>query len=145
LSTGDPDGGRAFLLGGAEPAGDVLDFDRDAFSLLRGFPANSFAGSRVAVVNLEYRLPLVRPQRGHGTWPILLHTVHAAGFTDAGHAWTRDARAADVKIAAGGELSIDVVAGYYLRLTVAMGGAWTRDGARHETAAGWYVRIGHAF
>ena len=67
----------------------TLDFGRRAISLLRGFAPDSFAGTRVAVVNLEYRVPLARVERGVGTWPIFLHTVHGALFADAGHAWTR--------------------------------------------------------
>ena len=57
-------------------------------SLLRGFPADSFAGSHVGLANLEYRFALGRPQRGVGTWPIFLHTMHAAAIADVGHAWT---------------------------------------------------------
>ena len=57
--------GRLFLLGGAAPANGVLDFDADAISLLRGFESNAFAGSRVALVNAEYRWPFARPERGY--------------------------------------------------------------------------------
>jgi hypothetical protein len=88
-STGDPTVGRTFLLGGHETATDVADFDSDAFGLLRGFERNTFAGSHVAVANAEYRFPIARPQRGIGTWPVFLHSIHAAVFADAGHAWTR--------------------------------------------------------
>ena len=73
----------------------TTDFGRSATSLLRGFGANTFAGTHVAVLNADYRLPIARPQRGIGTWPLFLHTIHAAVFADAGHAWTQTFRASD--------------------------------------------------
>ena len=115
-------------------------------SLLRGFPDDSFAGSRVAVMNADYRWPIARPQRGVGTWPLLVHSLHAAVFADAGHAWTRTFTAHDLKLAAGAELSFDLVGAYSLPLTVTTGIAWGRDGS-HTVSGGTttYVRIGRAF
>jgi hypothetical protein len=145
-STGEARTRRVFHLGGADSASSVIDFGRDAFSLLRGFPADSYAGHQVMNANVDYRWPLARPQRGAGTWPMFLHTVHAALFADAGHAWTETFRAGDVKASAGGELAVDLVAGYSYPLTVTFGVAWGRDGARFlPDAARWYVRIGSAF
>lgn len=145
-SAGRPDLGRIFHLGGAAPSGDVISFDRDAFSLLRGFPSDAFAGTNVALVNAEYRWPIARPQRGVGTWPLFLHTVHASVFTDAGHVWTDGFRWEKAKLSAGAELASDVVAGYSWPFTVAIGAAWGRDRARpvdrHRTV---YVRIGRSF
>src|SRR5437667_10336943 len=74
-SSGDPTLGRTFHLGGAAPNLDPLDFGRGAMSLLRGFPDDSFAGSRVAVMNADYRWPIARPQRGVGTWPLPVHSL----------------------------------------------------------------------
>ena len=145
-SSGDPTLGRTFHLGGAAPNLDPLDFGRGAMSLLRGFPDDSFAGSRVAVMNADYRWPIARPQRGVGTWPLLVHSLHAAVFADAGHAWTRTFTAHDLKLAAGAELSFDLVGAYSLPLTVTTGIAWGRDGS-HTVSGGTttYVRIGRAF
>ncbi len=71
----------------------VIDFGRDALSLLRGFPATPFAGSHVALA--ERRLPMAdraaAARRRH--LAAVLHTVHAAVFADAGQAWTRTFRA----------------------------------------------------
>ena len=55
-STGTPGARRTFLLGGALPAIDVLDFGREAISLLRGFPPQSFAGTPRRID--ERRLPV---------------------------------------------------------------------------------------
>jgi hypothetical protein len=146
VSTGDPDLRRSFHLGGADPDGSVVDFGRGAISLLRGFAADTFAGSHVALLNADYRWPIARPQRGIGTWPIFLHTLHAAVFADAGHAWTRTFRASAVKTSTGGELSADIVAGYFFRFTLAGGAAWGHDGSglvRDGAVA--YLRVGKAF
>ncbi len=91
-------------------------------------------------------MAIARPQRGIGTWPMFVHSVHAALFADAGHAWTDRFAVADVKTAVGGELSADLVAGYSFPFTATAGLAWGRDGAR-VIANGWsaYARIGRAF
>lgn len=145
-STGPRGIGRTFRLGGAGPNTDVLDFGRGAISLLRGFPLDAFAGRRVAVANLEYRLPISRIEQGVGTWPAFLRTIHGAAFLDAGHAWSDGFRMADIKTSAGLEVSADVVLGYALPLTLTVGGAYGHDGAGRESSGSTaYVRIGRAF
>ena len=145
-SAGDSTVGRTFLLGGTSAGDGVVDFGSRAFSLLRGFANNTFAGSHVALVNAEYRWPVARPQRGAGTWPIFVHSIHGALFTDAGHAWTRTFRAGAIKTSAGAQLSADIIAGYFAPFTATAGAAWGHDGsgvaADRITA---YFRIGKAF
>ena len=77
---------------------------RDLYLILADDPV---AGHHVALMNADYRWPVARPQRGSGTWPLFLHTVHAAVFADAGHAWTRTFAAHDLKSSVGGELSLE--------------------------------------
>jgi len=145
-STGDVNTRRNFLLGGAGPNPAVVDFDRDALSLLRGFPANRFAGNHVALTNVDYRFPIARPQRGAGTWPLFLHTLHGAAFADAGHAWSNRFDANAIKTALGGELSADVVAGFFAPLTVTVGAAWGHDGSgAAPDRTTFYFRVGRAF
>jgi hypothetical protein len=145
-STGDPTIGRTFLLGGDTPAEGVANFDSGAFSLLRGFGQNTFAGTHVALANLEYRWPIARPQRGVGTWPLFLHSIHGALLADAGHAWTRTFRSSAIKASAGAQVSADIVFGYFAPLTVTAGAAWGHDGSGllsdRVTA---YFRVGKAF
>ena len=146
VSAGDPSRRRVFSIGGGSPNLQLLDFGRDALSLLRGFPSDSFAGNRAAIMNADYRWPLARPQRGVGTWPMFLRTLHAAVFADAGHAWTHAFRLGDVKTSVGGELSLDIVAGYLYPLTVTLGAGWGHDGERPASNGGsWYMRVGRAF
>ena len=144
-STGDAASGRAFFLGGSGPNDTVIGFDSDALNLQRGFSANTFAGRRVALLNADYRFPIARPQRGAGTWPFLLHTVHGAGFVDAGYAWTNTFDASSVKTSVGGEFSADIVLGYYLPLTFTGGAAWGHDGGSSRGGATFYARVGRAF
>jgi WD40 repeat protein len=144
-SSGTPGARRTFLLGGAVSEGDVLDFGRDAASLLRGFPSQAFAGTHVALANLDYRWPIARPQRGAGTWPLFLHTIHAAVFADAGETWTDRFSAANAKTSAGGELSLNLVAGYSFSFTTTIGAAWGHDAADNSNRSTVYVRVGRAF
>ena len=146
VSTGDPDLRRTFHLGGAAPAGGVIDFGRSAISLLRGFGADTFAGSHVALVNADYRFPIARPQRGHGTWPLFLHTIHGTVFADAGHAWTRAFRSSAIKTSLGAEVSARMVAGYFFPFTLTAGAARGRDGSGSVgDRTTIYARVGYAF
>ncbi|MGE5244658.1 MAG: hypothetical protein ACM3SQ_10570 [Betaproteobacteria bacterium] len=144
-SAGDRLVRRGFNLGGGSGNLSPLDFGREAISLLRGFPVDTFAGTHVALVNADYRFPIAWPQRGVGTWPLFLRAVHGAVIADAGHAWTRAFEWRDVKADAGAELALDIVAGYSLPLTVTAGAAWGRDGSGLVAGGAWYVRVGRAF
>jgi hypothetical protein len=137
---------RTFHLGGAAASTDAIDFGRNAASLLRGFGVDTFAGSHAAVLNADYRFPIARPQRGVGTWPVMIHTLHGAVFADAGHAWSHAFRADAIKTSVGAEFSADIVAGYFFRVTVTSGAAWGHDGSGTiPDRATAYVRIGRAF
>jgi outer membrane protein assembly factor BamA len=146
-TTGDAPVRRVLRLGGSDGDRAVLSFDEDASSLLRGFATGQFTGSRLALVNAEYRLPIAWIERGAGTWPIFLRSLHATLFADAGDAWrSGGARPGDWKGSWGGELSTDVVAGFVLPLTLTGGVAWGRDGeSRVPPTRTAYVRLGHGF
>ena len=143
---GDLSVGRAFRMGGSARDTGLIDFSTAPTTLMRGFPADSFAGSHAALVNVEYRVPLSRPQRGFGTWPLFFRAIHAAVFTDVGQAWTATFRAADAKASLGAELSVDAVLGFQLPVTVTAGAARGHDGSGtvpDHTA--FYVQLGRAF
>ena len=77
---------------------------------------------------------------------LFLRTLHAAGFLDAGHAWTGPVEWRDRKIGFGAELSADVVAGFGLPLTWTAGVAWGRDGAGTVAdTRSLYFRVGRSF
>jgi Omp85 superfamily domain/WD40-like Beta Propeller Repeat len=145
-SSGDPGMRRAFRLGGSDGNAALGVFGSDAISLLRGFEDDVVSGTRVMLMNAELRVPVVWPQRGVGTWPIFLRSVHATLFTDIGHAWTNSVRWADRKTGVGAELSADVTAGFGVPLTWTVGAAWGHDGAGVlPDGREIYVRLGRAF
>ena len=58
-STGGDDVQRRFRLGGSDGNPSAGAFGSDAISLLRGFQDDVFVGDRVALVNIEARMPLL--------------------------------------------------------------------------------------
>jgi len=146
ISSGDPGVRRLFRLGGNDGDPSPGTFGDDAVSLLRGFQNGEFAGTHVALANLEARIPLGWPQRGWGTWPIFFRNVHATVFADVGNAWRGSANWADAKIGSGGELSTDVVVFYGVPLTWTAGVAWGHDGAGVvPDQRSIYFRVGRSF
>lgn len=135
----------SFRIGGAAASLDVLDFGRDALAPLRGFPRSNVGGTRVASVSADYRFPLARPQRGIGTWPVFLQTVHGAAFADVANTWVPGTSIPDPKFSLGGELSWDLVVGYSYGFTATLGAAWGRDQTDPRERAAVFVRIGRAF
>ncbi len=144
VANGDAAVARVFYLGGPQPAGSLIDFGNDALSLLRGFEDQAFAASHVGAVNVEYRFPLWRVERGKGNWPLFLRTLHGAVFSDIGQVWDHQFSWADYKASVGAELSIDTVLGFGAPITVAAGVAQPVSGAQGRGASA-YVRFGRAF
>jgi hypothetical protein len=142
-SFGDSSAQRTFGAGGHGPQTAGFGFGVDAIGLLRGFDDDALTGTRAAVVNLDYRAPLRRIDRGLGTLPFFVRLLHGALFVDAGQAWTERARWRETRAAFGGELSADVVLGFTLPLTLTAGAAWHRDPANGGMVA--FGRIGRAF
>ena len=146
-STGDTSVREAFLLGGPGPDITPLDFGRSAISVLRGFGANTFAGTHVALANVDYRLPLAYPQRGSGTWPIFVRSVHTAVFADVGHAWSRTFRTGGSSRPPQARSSHRIwSSGTDFPLTATVGAAWGHDGSGLvSSGATVYFRVGRAF
>jgi hypothetical protein len=142
---GNPATARLFYLGGSGPNASPADFGSDALNLLRGFDLNEFAGTRIGIVNLEYRVPIVRVERGIGTWPVFLRALHATAFVDAGKTWTGGASGQPLERSAGAEIAADLRLAYQLPLTTAFGIAWPHDAQRAGRSPTVYIRLGHAF
>jgi hypothetical protein len=142
---GDPNGRRLFSASGSDAASSSFDFGRGAIGLLRGFDADTVAGNHAAVTNLDYRFPLQRIERGSGTIPLFLRTIHAAVFADAGNGWNDSFRWQDVRASAGGEVSVDTVVGFGLPLSFTAGVAWRHDPVGTQDGVAAFGRIGRAF
>lgn len=144
-SWGEDEVRRLFSASGSDPQGGGFRFGSDAIGLIRGVDEGQVVGTRAAVVNLDYRLPLVRIERGVGTIPFFLRTVHAAAFVDTGHAWSGRFRSADIHYSTGAEVSIDTILGYVVPVTFSAGGAWRHGPDPHERGFAAFGRIGYAF
>jgi hypothetical protein len=144
-SWGAVDTRRVFSAAGPGPSVQQFSFGRDTIGLLRGFNAEDIVGSRAADLNVDLRIPLRQIQRGAGTWPVFLRSVHAAAFVDAGHAWETQFHTADVRTSAGGEISFDTTLIHYTPVTFAAGVAWTHDPVANTSGAAAFGRIGYAF
>jgi Tol biopolymer transport system component len=146
ITRGDRIVGRTFALGGGDGNAALLGFDASDTSLLRGFAPNSFGGTHVSLANVEYRLPLARIERGVGTLPGFLHTLHASVFTDLGQVWTSAFASTQLKTSVGAEIAAKLVVGYWSPLTLSVGAARGHDGS-HAVPDGTriYARVGYAF
>ena len=142
---GDKSARRLFSASGSDAASSSFDFGRGAIGLLRGFESDTVAGNHAAVTNVDYRFPLQRIERGSGTIPLFLRTIHAAVFADAGNGWNDSFRWHDVRVSAGGELSIDTVVGFGLPLSFTAGVAWRHDPVGTQDGPAAFGRIGRAF
>jgi hypothetical protein len=134
-----------FSASGSGPQFGGFDIGLDAIGLLRGFDSDDLIDRQAAVLNLDYRFPIARPQRGVGTWPFFLRTIHGAAFLDIGQAWDDDFDRAALRRSAGGELSFDVVLGSAVPLTIATGAAWRHDPGRSQHGGAFFIRLGRAF
>jgi hypothetical protein len=143
-SWGDTRVRRDFDPGGSDPPPGGFAFGSDAIGLLRGFDDDA-RGWHAAVVNVDYRFPLFRVERGIGTLPLFVRAIHGAVFTDVGEAWNRGFRAGALRSASGAELSVDTVLGYALPATITGGVVWRRDGTGREDGVAAFGRVGYAF
>jgi hypothetical protein len=144
-SWGDSRRRRVFSASGAGPQFDGFDIVTDAIGLLRGFDTDSVVGDRAAVANVDLRFPLRYVQRGLGTVPLFVRTIHGAVFADAGNAWTGTFRMDETRRSFGAELSLDTVVGYALPVTFTSGVAWRVDPVNARRGWSAFGRVGRAF
>ncbi len=140
-SWGDRRVRRLFSASGSGPQPGGFNFGSQAIGLIRGFTSDDIVGRRAFVVNTDYRLPLMRLERGAGTLPLFARTLHGALFADVGHAWDASFRRRDLQSVLGAEVSMDIVIGYRLPLTITTGMGWAGRSGGVVT----FGRIGRAF
>lgn len=144
VSTGDALARQRFRLGSTAAASSVVDFGSNALGLLRGDSGHQATGSRITTGAIEYRFPLWRVERGHGTWPLFIKMLHAAAFVDVGRVGGITAAPRAWHRSEGGELSVDGVAGYAAPFTLSVGVASVHVGGARRGAAA-FLRLGHSF
>ncbi len=124
--------------------------------MLRGYDLGASVGDVYWLTSVEYRLPIVRVDRGAGTLPVFARALSGHLFADAGRAYAAPERARDLwatpLVGVGAELSLGAVlaygAGFQGRLGVATG--LTGSGYRVAGPGGpdprlVYARIGGTF
>lgn len=135
ITWGDPFFPGAFSTGGALGEGTLGGATSLYYFPLRGLPVSALSSSRAVVSSAEYRLPLISPQRGLGTWPFFLKNMHAAVFADYGNGWnagddTGTWEIGNFFLGTGLELRGDFVLGHGLPVTGRLGYGvivWNRD------------------
>lgn len=110
--------GDLLFTAGGPPGGVVDPFDRDL--ALRGFPDVALVGERLVRETVEWRFPLALPEWAPGTLPLFLEKLHGAVFTETAQSRRRPAGWKHVW-GGGAEVGLDLVAGYFLPLTVRVG------------------------
>ena len=116
---------------------------------VRGFPSGARSGRNVAAGSIEYRAPLVAPQRGLGFWPVFLDRTSVALFTDAGTAWGTgaDGDFSDYIASAGAELDLDAGLQYDVPYRLRLGLAFplANHSLRRVSAVSVYFQLGYQF
>jgi outer membrane protein assembly factor BamA len=101
---------------------------RQSAFVLRGYPPGTFFGRQFNLVNLEYRFPLIWPDRGLATLPAFLHGAWGTLFADYGGAYDHIEPGdylAPFHLGVGAELNVEFTLGYFvdsgLRFGIAKG------------------------
>jgi hypothetical protein len=150
ISVGDSLNYGSFRLGGSWGESGLYVLP-DEYRSLRGFPVAAEYGDGYYLGVVEYRLPLWRVDRGYGTIPFFARTLHAAMFTDFGHAfedWDDGASGADPLVGVGAELRLGMIVGWGLSFTGRLGYAWAVngvDGYAFGDPDAAYFRLGTSF
>jgi len=129
MTWGDRQVQGTFGLGGALGEGAFAGSMSYNYFPLRGLPVSALSKTRAMLMSAEYRLPLVSPQRGIGTWPFYLKNLHASFFADYGNAWNAGENDessfksffSDFMLGVGTELRGDFILGHGLPLTGRLG------------------------
>jgi Tol biopolymer transport system component len=123
VSGGDLGGHGPFYVGGFIdlPVVDVVRNNLIQGGIqLRGYPTLAEIGRYYALMNAEYRFPIVNVDRGPSTLPIFLNRISGAAFVDYGSAFN-DPATAEFKTGVGAELWLDLTLGYVVGFTFRAG------------------------
>jgi hypothetical protein len=116
-------GGTAFYVGGfVEPSlfDTIRNYIVQGGFVLRGYPTGVQGGSNYALLNAEYRFPILNLDRGPSTVPLLLNRIVGNGFVDVGGAFN-DVHRANLLVGVGAELWFEMQLGYFLAFNFRLG------------------------
>lgn len=113
--------GRGYYYSGGYVAQDTFDAVttglRQSAFVLRGHQPGKYVGRQFNLVNLEYRFPLIWPDRGVATLPAFLHGMWGTLFADYGGAYDRidpNDWLEPFNLGIGAELNLDFTLGYFI-------------------------------
>jgi Tol biopolymer transport system component len=86
---------------------------RQCCFFLQGYPPESINGDQFHLLDMEYRAPIWKIERGYATFPVYLRRIHGAILTNVGNAFYGDVTAHGWKVGVGAELRLDFKLGYY--------------------------------
>jgi hypothetical protein len=145
-SSGDRGVRRVFTNGGSSASSSTVSLDSGAIGLVRGFGESTLAGTAAAALNVDWRFPLLRIERGLGPWPLFLNVLHGAIFVDTGSAGRSLGSLGTPIWSAGAECSALVTVGFGFRISVTGGVAYTHQSARADPGqVSAFARTGFAF
>jgi len=147
VSFGDRYRYGSFRLGGnyGESTYYVLP---DEYISLRGWPVAAASGDWYYLSSAEYRFPLWRIDRGTGTAPLFLRSLHGAVFADIGSAFDDPAQPALPLVGTGAELRLTSILLWGVPLQLRAGYAFSlypSGGIAPNSPASWYWRFGTSF
>ena len=118
-------------------------FNRREYAL-RGYPAGlpALRGRRMALIDMEWRMPLLRLERGYMTPPIGLHQVYGSVFYNAGEAWYDSLDSDEIRKGTGFEFNSELILGYGLELDLRLGYAHGFDKGGDDQV---YLKVGKTF
>jgi hypothetical protein len=123
MGGGDRAGRGAYYVGGFQdlPLIDTIQNTLIQGGVqLRGYPVVAEAGNYYALMNAEYRFPIVNVDRGVSTLPIFLSRITGGAFVDCGSAFD-SFESVNFLTGLGGELWFDFQLGYVLNFTFRAG------------------------
>lgn len=146
LSGGDLRRRGVFFLGGFGEADIVQQLLLEASALggvaLRGYPPGSRQGTRLHLVQLEYRFPILRIMQGIETLPAYLSRLWGSVFLDYGDAFFGPLDLSTFRVGIGGELYLDFLLGYVLPYTLRIGVA---RGLSEGGTTNFHFHVGRPF
>ncbi len=113
-----------FYIGGLPERDFVSDLIRNNRRWgddVRGYEPLSMAGDKYILFKSEYRFNVWNINRGVGTLPLFFRRLHMAPFFDAGYTWIRGFDITDTRKGVGGEVRLDLVAGFQMYITIRLG------------------------
>ncbi len=123
MGGGNAGGNGPFYVGGFQDIPLVRTIQNSLVQggvALRGYPVVEEVGQYYALLNAEYRFPILNVDRGLSTLPLFVNRVSGNAFVDYGSAFDRP-EDAQFKTGVGGELWFDLTLGYFLGFTFRAG------------------------